>query len=131
MGKASLLREGTDVSVVTYGAGVHWALDTLKAMTDISADLLDLRTLQPLDTEAIFRSVRKTGKLIILQEDSLFGGIASDIAAMVMENCFEHLDGPVRRVASLETPIPFARNLENNYLPKDRFTGVLRDLLNY
>lgn len=131
MGKAALLREGDAVSVVTYGAGVHWALDTLKEQADVRADLLDLRTLQPLDTEAIFASVRKTGKLIILQEDSLFGGIASDIAAMVMENCFEHLDAPVKRVASLDTPIPFAKTLENNYLPRERFATALRELLDY
>jgi 2-oxoisovalerate dehydrogenase E1 component len=131
MGQASILREGSAVSVVTYGAGVHWALETLNKWPEVSADLLDLRTLQPLDTEAIYRSVRKTGKLIILQEDSLFGGIASDIAALVMENCFEYLDGPVRRVASLETPIPFAKTLENNYLPRDRFALILRELLDY
>lgn len=131
MGQASILREGSAVSVVTYGAGVHWALETLNKWPELSADLLDLRTLQPLDTEAIYRSVRKTGKLIILQEDSLFGGIASDIAALVMENCFEYLDGPVRRVASLETPIPFAKTLENNYLPRDRFALILRELLDY
>ncbi len=131
MGKAALLREGDAVSVVTYGAGVHWALDTLKEQADVRADLLDLRTLQPLDTEAIFTSVRKTGKLIILQEDSLFGGIASDIAALVMENCFEHLDAPVKRVASLDTPIPFAKTLENNYLPRERFATALRELLDY
>lgn len=131
MGKATLLRHGDDVSVVTYGAGVHWALETLNEQVDVHADLLDLRTLQPLDTEAIYTSVRKTGKLIILQEDSLFGGIASDIAALVVENCFEYLDAPVRRVASLETPIPFAKTLENNYLPRERFAAALRELVSY
>jgi 2-oxoisovalerate dehydrogenase E1 component len=93
--------------------------------------MLDLRTLQPLDLEAIYTSVKKTNRLIILQEDSLFGGIASDIAALVMENCFEYLDAPVKRVASLETPIPFAKKLENNYLPKNRFEGELLELLSY
>jgi 2-oxoisovalerate dehydrogenase E1 component len=84
-----------------------------------------------LDTEAIFNSVKKTGKLIILHEDTLFGGIASDIAAQVMDHCFEYLDGPVRRVGSLETPVPFATVLEENYLPKKRFADVLSKLLAY
>ncbi|QCW99974.1 dehydrogenase [Aggregatimonas sangjinii] len=130
-GRAALLREGNDITIVSYGAGVHWALDTLKAHSEIKTDLIDLRTLQPLDIETVYTSVRKTGKLIILQEDSLFGGIASDISALVMENCFEHLDAPVKRVASLETPIPFAKKLEDNYLPKRRFEGALLDLLAY
>ncbi|MCM4173269.1 dehydrogenase [Arenibacter sp. TNZ] len=130
-GKAALLREGSDVTIVSYGLGVHWALETLKENLDIKADLLDLRTLQPMDMEAIYISVKKTGKLIILQEDSLFGGVASDISALVMENCFKFLDAPVKRVASLETPIPFAKNLENNYLPKERFAHELIELLAY
>lgn len=130
-GQAALLREGNDITIVSYGAGVHWALDTLNAHPEIKADLLDLRTLMPLDIETVYASVKKTGKLIILQEDSLFGGIASDISALVMENCFEHLDAPVKRVASLETPIPFAKKLENNYLPKVRFEAGLLDLLAY
>tara|TARA_A100000171_G_scaffold50588_1_gene62408 strand:- start:7197 stop:9203 length:2007 start_codon:yes stop_codon:yes gene_type:complete len=131
IGKASKLREGNDVTIVTYGAGVHWALETLEEMTEVSADLLDLRSLSPLDTEAIFASVRKTGKLIILQEDSMFGGIASDISAQVSEECFQYLDAPIKRVASLETPIPFASNLEEEYLPNQRFKEVLATLLAY
>ena len=130
-GKASLLKEGNEVTIITYGAGVHWALETLDKNPDIQADLLDLRTLQPLDTEAIFNSVRKTGKAIILQEDSLFGGIASDISALIMEECFEALDAPVKRVASLETPIPFVKQLEDQYLAKGRFETVLKELLEY
>ncbi len=131
IGKASLLKEGNDVTIITYGAGVHWALNTLEELSDISADLIDLRTLAPLDTEAIFTSAKKTGKVIILQEDAMFGGIASDISAMIMEECFEQLDAPVKRVASLDTPIPFAANLEVEYLPKKRFKIELLDLLNY
>ncbi len=131
LGKASLLKSGNDITIVSYGAGVHWALNTLENHTEVSADLLDLRTLMPLDIEAIYTSVQKTGKLIILQEDSLFGGIASDISALVMENCFEFLDGPIKRVASLETPIPFAKGLEDNYLSKSRFEQALLDLLAY
>lgn len=131
LGKASILKEGNDISIVSYGAGVHWALDTLEKHPEVNADLIDLRTLAPLDMDAIYASIKKTGKLIILQEDSLFGGIASDISALVMENCFEYLDAPVKRVASIETPIPFAKNLENNYLPKDKFASDLLDLLAY
>ncbi|MCP4976546.1 MAG: dehydrogenase [Maribacter sp.] len=131
LGKASILKEGKDITIVSYGAGVHWVLETLENHNEILADLIDLRSLQPLDIETVYTSVRKTGKLIILQEDSLFGGIASDISAMVMENCFEFLDAPVKRVASLETPIPFAKNLEDNYLAKGSFEDALLGLLAY
>ena len=130
-GKASLLKEGNDVTIISFGAGVHWALETLAKNPDIKADLLDLRTLQPLDTEAIFASVKKTGKAIILQEDTLFGGVASDIAAMIMENCFEYLDAPVKRVGSLESAIPFTKALEDQYLPKARFETALAELMAY
>ncbi len=131
LGQASLLKEGNDITIVTYGAGVHWALETLNSQQEINADLIDLRTLAPLDTESIYASVQKTGKLIILQEDSMFGGIASDISALVTENCFEALDGPIKRVASIETPIPFATSLEKNYLPKERFVTELLALVAY
>lgn len=130
-GNASLVKQGKELTVITYGAAVHWAIETLDNNPNISADLLDLRTLQPLDTEAIYKSVKKTGKVIILQEDTLFGGISSDISALIMENCFVFLDAPVKRVASLETPIPFALPLENQYLPKDRFEIALKELYNY
>ncbi|WP_422373684.1 alpha-ketoacid dehydrogenase subunit alpha/beta [Flagellimonas sp.] len=130
-GKAKLLQKGDSITVVTYGAGVHWALEILDKHPEIDADLLDLRTLQPLDTETIYASVKKTGKLIILQEDTMFGGIASDISAMVMEHCFEYLDAPVKRVGSLETPVPFAKSLESNYLPKNRFEQQLLELYRY
>ena len=98
---------------------------------EIKADLVDLRSLQPLDAETIIASVKKTGKAIILQEDSLFGGIGSDISALIMEQCFEYLDAPVKRVASLETPIPFINQLESQYLAKSRFEGELKALLAY
>lgn len=130
-GKAALLKEGNQVTVISFGAGVHWALDVLNKHTDISADLIDLRSLQPLDTEAIFTSVKKTGKVIILQEDTLFGGVASDISSMIMEGCFECLDAPVKRVGSLETAIPFVKALEDQYLPKNRFETALLDLVAY
>ena len=131
IGKASLLKEGNDITIITYGAGVHWALDTLKTHPNISADLIDLRTLQPLDEAAIFTSVRKTGKVIFLQEDSLFGSISSDVSALITENCFEFLDAPVKRVASIETPIPFQGELEKQYLPKHRFASELKTLIDY
>jgi 2-oxoisovalerate dehydrogenase E1 component len=131
LGKAALLKEGTEVTIIAFGAAVHWALETLEKNNTISADVLDLRTLQPLDAEAIYASVKKTGKVIIYQEDSLFGGIASDLSAMIMENCFEYLDGPVKRVASLETPIPFTKALEDQYLPKGRFEECLLELIKY
>ena len=131
IGKASLLKEGNDITIITYGAGVHWALDTLKTHPNISADLIDLRTLQPLDEAAIFTSVRKTGKVIFLQEDSLFGSMSSDVSALITENCFEFLDAPVKRVASIETPIPFQGELEKQYLPKHRFASELKTLIDY
>lgn len=130
-GKAALLQEGTDVTVISFGAGVHWAIATLEKHPQIKADLIDLRSLQPLDTETIFASVKKTGKCIILQEDTLFGGIASDISALIMENCFESLDAPVQRVASIESAIPFVKTLEDQYLPKVRFEEELLTLLAY
>ncbi|HSD15536.1 MAG TPA: dehydrogenase E1 component subunit alpha/beta [Flavobacterium sp.] len=131
LGKASLLKEGSDVTIISFGAGVHWALETLAKHTEISADLLDLRSLQPLDWEAIYASVKKTNRVIILQEDTLFGGVASDISSMIMENCFEYLDAPVKRVGSLESAIPFMKSLEDQYLPKERFEKELLELLKY
>ncbi len=131
LGKAALLREGTQITILAFGAAVHWALETLDKNIAISADVIDLRTLQPLDKETIYKSVKKTNKVVILQEDSLFGGIASDISAMIMEDCFEYLDGPVKRVASLDSPIPFTKALEDQYLAKGRFEDVLKELLLY
>ena len=130
LGEAAVLREGEDVTIISYGAGVHWALSLIDKL-DISVDLIDLRTLQPLDEKTIYASVRKTGKVLVLQEDSLFGGIASDISAMIGENCFESLDAPVIRVGSPEMPIPFAENLEALYLPIQRFESALEMLLKY
>jgi 2-oxoisovalerate dehydrogenase E1 component len=124
-GKATLIKTGNAVTIVSFGAGVHWALETLEKHPNIAADLIDLRTLQPLDTETIFESVKKTGKCIILQEDTVFGSIASDISALIMENCFKFLDAPVKRVGSLETAIPFVKALEDQYLPKNRFETEL------
>ena len=130
-GVASTLKKGTDVTIISYGAAVHWALETLEKHPHISADLIDLRSLQPLDFEAILASVKKTNKAIIVQEDSLFGSIASDISSQLMEQAFEFLDAPVKRVASIETPIPFASQLEQQYLAKRTFEHELMELLAY
>ncbi|MFK6999953.1 dehydrogenase E1 component subunit alpha/beta [Flavobacterium oreochromis] len=130
-GKASLIKEGYNITIISFGAGVHWALETLHKNPEISADLIDLRTLQPLDVQTIYESVKKTNRAIILQEDTLFGGIASDISALIMENCFEYLDAPVSRVGSLESAIPFMKSLEDQYLPKIRFEEELKKLLAY
>jgi 2-oxoisovalerate dehydrogenase E1 component len=131
IGKANLIRKGTDVSIITYGFGVHWALELLNQHPEINADLLDLRTLLPLDKEAIFETAKKTGRVLVLHEDTLTGGIGGEIAALITENCFEYLDAPVTRVASLDTAVPFAADLENQFLPKGRFKDKLFELLAY
>lgn len=131
IGKAKLLKSGTQISIITYGAGVHWALEFAEQHPEISADVLDLRSLCPLDEEAIFESVRKTGKVVLLQEDTLFGGIMSDISALISENCFEHLDGPIKRVGSLPTPVPFAAALEKQFLAKNQLEKAIMNLMAY
>lgn len=131
LGKAKLVKEGEDISIITYGMGVHWALEILKENTDISADLIDLRTLVPLDTETIYDSVKKTNRAIILHEATMFNGIGGELAALITENCFEYLDAPVKRVASLDTPVPFVSQLEEQFMPKHRFEEDLKQLVNY
>lgn len=131
IGKANLIKEGNEVTIISYGMGVHWALETLEENKDIKADLIDLRTLLPLDTEAIYKSVKKTGKVIVLHEDCMTGGIGGEIVALINENCFEYLDAPVLRSASLDTPVPFASALETDFLPKTRFKEQLNYLINY
>lgn len=131
IGVANLLKKGDDVSIITYGFGVHWALEVLKNNPEISAELVDLRTLIPLDKEMIFNSVKKTGKVIVLHEDCMIGGYGADISSMISEECFEYLDAPVVRSASLDIPVPFSSVLEECFLPKQRFERKLKDLLNY
>ena len=131
IGKANLLKEGNNVTIVSYGAGVHWALEVLEKNPLISADLIDLRTLVPLDIEAIFTSIKKTARVIILHEDCEIGGYGADISALISENCFEYLDAPIIRSGSLNTAVPFAKNLEDNFLAKKGFERKLNDLLNY
>jgi 2-oxoisovalerate dehydrogenase E1 component len=131
IGKARNVSAGNDITIITYGLGVHWALELTEARKDLSIEILDLRTLLPLDQEAIYSAVRKTGKVIVLHEDCLTGGIGGEIVALINENCFESLDAPVLRVASLDTPVPFAVSLEKQFLPQDRLSEAVEKLLNY
>ncbi len=129
--KASMVSTGEDLSIITYGMGVHWALETTSKMADISADIIDLRTLLPWDKEAVAASVKKTGRVLILHEDSLTGGIGGEIAAWIAENYFENLDAPIMRLASLDTAIPFSPGLEQNFLPKNRIKEKIETLMAY
>ena len=131
IGKAAVKAEGSKLSIITYGFGVHWALDLLDEYEDGTIEIIDLRTLLPLDTEAIYSSIRKTGRALILHEDCLTGGIGGEIAALINENCFEVLDAPVRRLASLDTPVPFAPELEANFLPKEKLKEAIDKILGY
>ena len=130
-GKARLVKEGTQATIVTYGLGVHWALELLNTHPDISADLVDLRTLAPLDVETIYASVKKTGRAFILHEDTLTGGIGGELSALITEHCFEYLDAPVMREGSLDTPVPMNADLEINFLPKERFKEKFMKLIKY
>lgn len=125
IGKAKLLREGNDLSIITYGMGVHWAQKVLDKHSDINADLLDLRTLLPYDKEAVLASARKTGKVLILHEDTLTGGIGGELSAVITEECFDDLDAPIMRVASMDTPVPFIGELETQFLPEQRLEEKL------
>ena len=131
IGKARLVEEGNEISIITYGAGVHWATDYAIKNDDISFDILDLRTLAPLDYNAIRASLVRTGKVLILHEDTLIGGIGGEIAAWISENCFELLDAPVMRCASLDTPIPFNIELEKNFMANARLDECVRKLMSY
>lgn len=128
IGKAKVVREGEDVSIITYGWGVHWALDVVGEM-DCNAEIIDLRTLMPWDREAVYDSVRKTGKVLILHEDTITGGIGAEISARIAEDCFEYLDAPVMRVGSLDTPVPMAPALEKQYLGSHRLREKLDELV--
>jgi 2-oxoisovalerate dehydrogenase E1 component len=128
IGKAATVSTGNDFTVITYGMGVHWATEAMKEYPDLTAEILDLRTLLPLDKEAIFNAVRKTGKVIVLHEDCMTGGIGGELVALIAENCFESLDAPILRVASLDTPVPFAVNLEEQFLPQERLHEAIKKL---
>jgi 2-oxoisovalerate dehydrogenase E1 component len=125
------VREGNDLSIITYGMGVHWATDILTEMGNVNADILDLRTLLPWDADAVLATVKKTNRVLIIHEDTLTGGIGGELAAWIGEHCFEYLDAPVTRVASLDTPVPFAPGLEQNFLPRGRLRRAIEDLLNF
>jgi 2-oxoisovalerate dehydrogenase E1 component len=131
IGKAKIVSSGTDLTIITYGLGVHWAKELTESRKDVSIEILDLRTLLPLDEESIYEAVKKTGKVIVLHEDCLTGGIGGELVALISENCFEYLDAPILRVASLDTPVPFAVSLEKQFLPKDRLIKAIDTLLNY
>jgi 2-oxoisovalerate dehydrogenase E1 component len=131
IGKARLVQEGEDITVITYGAGVHWILDYAKNHTDTSIYILDLRTLLPLDHDAIRTAVEHTGKVLLLHEDTLTGGIGGEIAAWIAEHCFDKLDAPVMRCASLDTPIPFNLELEKNFMAYSRLGEAVEKLINY
>lgn len=131
IGKALVVQEGTDVSIITYGAGVHWAVAYSREHARVSFDILDLRTLLPLDYEAIAASVGRTGKVLVLHEDTLTGGLGGEIAAWIGEHCFDQLDAPVMRCASLDTPVPFHTALEQNFLAKSRIGMFVDKLLSY
>ena len=130
IGKAKLVNEGEDLSIITYGMGVHWAKKVVDEM-GLNADILDLRSLLPLDYDAIEATVRKTGKVLILHEDSVYGGLGGEMSAWISENLFEALDGPILRAGSLDTPVPFAKELEAHYLPLERLKEQLERLLAY
>ena len=130
IGKARIIKQGDEVSIITYGAGVHWAKNHCEK-AGIDADILDLRTLLPWDKEAVEMSVRKTGKAFILHEDTLTGGIGAEISAHIGQHCFKYLDAPVMRSASLDSPVPFNMELEQNFLPKQRFKNELNQLLQF
>lgn len=130
IGKARIAREGRKASIITYGAAVHWAQEAVEEM-GVDVEIIDLRSLQPLDYETIAATVRKTNRVLLLHEDTLFGGIGGELSAHISEHLFEHLDAPVMRVASLDTPVPFAEALEQNFLPKQRLRERLEDLLAY
>jgi 2-oxoisovalerate dehydrogenase E1 component len=131
IGKAKLVSEGSDLSIITYGMGVHWAQEILKQLPNVSADVLDLRTLLPWDKEAVLETVKKTHRILVLHEDTLTGGIGAEIAAWIGEHAFQYLDAPVMRVASLDTAIPFAATLEQNFLPKGRIKVAIESLIKY
>jgi 2-oxoisovalerate dehydrogenase E1 component len=131
IGKARLVQKGDDISIITYGSGVHWAMDYAKNHSDTSFHILDLRTLQPLDYDAIKDAVAATGKVLLLHEDTLIGGIGGEIAAWIAEHCFNKLDAPVMRCASLDTPIPFNLELEKNFMAYSRLDECVQKLMNY
>ncbi|KAA5537264.1 dehydrogenase [Taibaiella lutea] len=131
IGKAKVVQEGEDMTIITYGSGVHWAADYAKQHPELSIYILDLRTLLPLDYDAIKEAVMATGKVLLLHEDTLIGGIGGELSAWISENCFQYLDAPIIRCASLDTPVPFAIELEQNFLAKKRLGESVEKLMRF
>jgi len=134
IGKAAIRREGRDLTIISYAAMAHTSLEAAEklAKDGIEAEVLDLRTLFPLDRETILASVRKTNKLLVVHEDTRTGGIAGEIAAIVCEEAFEELDGPILRVTSLDTPVPYAPPLEERFLPNvGKVVAAAQELARY
>lgn len=131
IGKANLVEEGSDLSIITYGMGVHWAKEVMQTLPELSADILDLRSLLPWDKEAVEQTVKKTNRVLILHEDCMTGGIGGEISAWISEHCFSYLDAPVIREASLDTAVPFSPPLEQNFLPKGRLKQKIKDLVEF
>ena len=131
VGKARLVSNGDDLTIVTYGMGVSWSIDAMNEIQGKTADIIDLRTLQPWDKDAVADSVKKTNKVIIVHEDTITGGIGAEISAWITENHFEHLDGPVMREGGLDTPVPFRKELEENFMPNSRLKGKIEKLLTF
>jgi len=130
LGKAAVLKEGSKATIITYGMGVNWAKEVVESMGE-AIEIIDLRTLWPLDEETLLSSVKKTGKVIVLHEDTLTGGIGGEISALISEKAFEHLDAPVLRVGGLDSPIPFSPILEKQFMAKSRLREKLDYLLRY
>ena len=131
LGKAAVRKSGSGATIVTYGLGVHWALDYAEKHPEKDLEVIDIRTLAPLDYDTVFESVRKTNRVLVLHEDCLTGGIGGEIAARITETCFASLDAPVLRLASLDTPIPFAADLEQNFFPIQQLDEKINQLLAY
>lgn len=131
IGKAGVVQEGSDLTIITYGMGVHWAREMAAEFSENSIEIIDLKTLVPLDVETLVKSVQKTNRCLVLQEDTLFGGIASEVASIIQEKCFESLDAPVKRVGSLDTAVPFSAVLENGFLAKSQLKDAIENTLKY
>ena len=131
LGKAKIRSIGADATIITYGLGVHWALDVMKSFKNHSIEIIDLNTLIPWDKELILNSIKKTGKVLLLSEDTLINGFIGEISATISEEIFEYLDAPIIRVGSLDTPVPFSNNLEKSFLSNSRLKEKLEKLLKY
>ena len=131
LGKAKIRSIGSDATIITYGLGVHWALEAVKSFKNDSIEIIDLNTLVPWDKELVFKSIKKTGKVLLLSEDTLINGFIGEISASISEEIFEYLDAPIIRVGSLDTPVPFSNNLEKGFLSSSRLKEKLEKLLKY